>query len=325
MVFLSFDWGLLFIIAAALALVALCLCAIAFTAFKMIVGRHAMDPANPFYASLLRKLLGDYVEELAKYIEEESERLLALPHEDVTVTTDDGLKLMGRFFENSVQTDKTVVCMHGYTSDGKRDFAAIAQFYLDEGYNVLLPEHRAHGRSEGKYIGFGVLDRRDALKWLKLVTDKYPNGKIVLTGISMGGATVLQTLDLELPDNVKAVIADCPFTSVKAELSFQIKRLFHLPPFPLVNLTGAVCKRVAGYSFDEVDSKESVKYAKVPVLFIHGGADAFVPLFMSEECFAHCPTEKKFVLVEGAAHGSSHFKNKGLYESSVREFLTDKF
>jgi pimeloyl-ACP methyl ester carboxylesterase len=215
--------------------------------------------------------------------------------------------------------------MHGYTSEGKRDFAGIAQFYLSEGYNVLLPDHRAHGRSEGKYIGFAVLDRFDGLLWLDVLTKKYPNGSIVLTGISMGGATVLQMSALNLPENVKAIVSDCPFTSVKAELSFQIKRMFHTPPFPFINIVGAICRKKAGYGFDEVSSSEAVKSSKVPILFIHGGADVFIPYQMSGECCENCPNEKQFVVVEGAGHGQSHYHNKELYETSVKEFLKGKF
>ncbi|MDR2090988.1 MAG: lysophospholipase [Clostridiales bacterium] len=329
MLFLQFNLGLFFgILGGAVVVIALAILGIGLFAFKKLIIRHSMLEdigKDKLILSLLFKLMGDYVVEFGKYIDEESEKLLAIPHGEVTVTTKDGLKLIGRFFENPIKTDKTVLCMHGYTSEGRRDFAGLAQFYLNEGYNVLLPDHRAHGRSEGKYIGFAALDRFDGLLWLDVLTKKYPNGSIVMTGISMGGATVLQMADLDLPKNVKAIVSDCPFTSVKDELSFQIKRIFHLPPFPFVNIVSAICKKRAGYAFDEADSSEAVKNSKVPILFIHGGADVFIPYQMSEKCFNNCVTEKKFVIVDGAAHGSSHYWNSELYETSVKEFLKGKF
>jgi fermentation-respiration switch protein FrsA (DUF1100 family) len=327
--FLSFNWGLFCgIFGAAVVVIALGLLGVCYIAFQKLIIRHALLDdlnANPMIRKILVGLMGSYAAEFGKYIDAESKKLVAIPHGDAEITTKDGLKLIGRFFENPVKTDKTVLCMHGYTSEGKRDFAGLAQFYLSEGYNVLLPDHRAHGRSEGKYIGFAVLDRFDGLLWIDVLTQKYPDGDIVLTGISMGGATVLQMSELDLPKNVKAIVADCPFTSVKAELTFQLKRIFHLPPFPLINIVGAICKSKAGYAFDEADSSEAVKNAKVSILFIHGGADVFIPYRMSEECYENCPAEKKFVIVDGAAHGSSHYFNRELYENSVKEFLKGKF
>jgi alpha-beta hydrolase superfamily lysophospholipase len=325
---LSFNPGLFFgILGAVIVVVLVCILALSLIAFKKLILRHSLidDINDPIILKLVVNLMGESVVDFGKYIDAESEKLVAIPHEDVEITTKDGLKLVGRFFENPVKTDKTVLCMHGYTSEGKRDFAGIAQFYIAEGYNVLLPDHRAHGRSEGKYIGFAVLDRFDGLLWLDVITKKYPNGSIVMTGISMGGATVLQMSEFDLPKNVKAIIADCPFTSVKAELSFQLKRLFHLPAFPLVDIVSYICKKKAGYTFDEASSSAAVGNAKVPILFIHGGADVFIPSQMSAECYENCPTEKKLVIVDGAGHGQSHYTDGKLYETSVKEFLKGKF
>jgi pimeloyl-ACP methyl ester carboxylesterase len=295
---------------------------VSYVAFIMFVARHAKrKKSSKIVRWFSKKLLGENLDDIIAYVEENVVKLEAFPHEDVTITTDDGLKLLGNFFINEKPTENTVICMHGYTSNWDYEFSSIAQFYLKEGYNVLLPELRAHGRSEGRYIGFAALDRFDGLKWLKVVTDRFPNGKIFLTGVSMGGATVLQMSDLDLPKNVRGIIADCPFTTVGEEMSFQMKRLFHIPRFPILNMGEFFCKTIAGYDFHTADSRKSVKNAKVPILFIHGGNDVFIPLFMSEQCLEACSTDKKLVVVDKASHGASYYTDQELYESSVREFL----
>ncbi|MDR1939757.1 MAG: alpha/beta hydrolase [Clostridiales bacterium] len=292
--------------------------------FWIMIVRKKNSALNGVTLKAFSKLMGTYVDAFIEHVTANAKILAEFPHEDVTVTTDDGLKLMGRYFINTTPTDKTFLCMHGYSSEGMNDFAAIAQFYLKSGFNVLLPEHRAHGRSEGKYIGFGALDRFDALKWLKLITDRFPDGNIFVTGISMGGATVLQMSEFDLPKNVKGIISDCAFTNVHDEAAAVVKFLTKLPAFPLVNLASDYCKMLAKYDFTSVDSSNSVKNAKVPILFIHGTGDLFIPHEMTVKCYENCSTEKQLVLVEGAGHGSEHFHNTELYESSVKAFI-DKY
>ena len=175
------------------------------------------------------------------------EVLAEMPHEDMYIQSEDGLKLHATFFpcENS---KKLVICFHGYTSEGLNDYSTLAIFYRENGYNLLIVDERAHGKSEGTYIGFGCLDRYDAKLWIDTMIQKLGEEcKIVLHGDSMGGSTVLMTTGLELPSQVKAAVSDCAFTSAWDGFSSVLKNMYHLPPFPLLNISNQMVKRRAGY------------------------------------------------------------------------------
>ena len=162
-------------------------------------------------------------------IRESREALTKLLHQDMYIQSRDGLKLHAIFFpcENS---KKVVICVHGYTSDGLNDYTTLAMFYANNGYNLLIVDDRAHGQSEGKYIGFGCLDRYDVKAWIYTMIEKMGEDcKILLHGDSMGGATVLMTTGFELPPQVKAVVSDCAFTSAWEVFSHVLKKQYHLP------------------------------------------------------------------------------------------------
>lgn len=150
------------------------------------------------------------------------EWMMEQPHEDVWIRSEDSLKLHGTYFRGSGNVEekkckKAVICFHGYTSQGLADYGSISNYYLKRGYNVLLVDQRSHGQSEGKYIGFGCKDRYDAYRWIEwVIGQEGENVQILLHGNSMGGATVLMASGLDLPQQVKGIIADCPFTSPKA-------------------------------------------------------------------------------------------------------------
>lgn len=243
------------------------------------------------------------------------------PNEDVWVTSDDGLRLYAKFFPcgNSL---KTVICFHGYTSEGSNDYTTLAKFYLDNGFNLLIVDQRAHGRSEGTYIGFGCLDRFDARVWINYMVDRLGEDcSIVLHGDSMGAATVLMTTGLDLPKQVKAAVSDCAFTSAWDVFSAVLKNMYHLPPFPIMQIANQMVKKKAGYELDECNAKIEVGKAKVPILFIHGKNDTFVPCSMVYELYHACRSEKKLVVIEGAGHVESCYKNPEKYEEAVSSFI----
>ena len=198
-----------------------------------------------------------------------------------------------------------------------------ARFYHDElGFNVLMPDARGHGASEGDYIGFGWPERRDYVRWIDwLISQKGAESRIVLHGISMGGATVLMTSGENLPPNVRAVIEDCGYTSVEDELSYQLKRMYKLDPNPIIPDTSRYTKQRAGYSFEEASALNQVKKAKVPILFIHGDADSFVPFEMVGRLYEACPTEKVLFVVHGAGHGRAFWTDRQGYVAAVKAFL----
>ncbi|NOU73800.1 alpha/beta fold hydrolase [Paenibacillus sp. LMG 31458] len=155
----------------------------------------------------------------------------------------------------------------------------LAQMYKDTlGFNVLIPDARGHGRSEGHYIGFGWPERKDYVQWIdKVIEHMGEQSKIVLHGVSMGGATVMMTSGEALPPNVKAIVEDCGYTTAKDQLAYQLKRMYRLPIFPLLHLTSLLTKLRAGYFFGEASALDQLQKSKTPMLFIHGDADLFVP------------------------------------------------
>ena len=249
------------------------------------------------------------------------EWLVENPHEEVRIISEDGLKLYGNFFPCE-GSDKVVICFHGYTSEGLNDYTTVARFYLEEGYNLLIVDERAHGKSEGTYIGFGCLDRHDAKKWIEYVVNRLGEDcKIVLHGDSMGGATVLMTTGLELPSQVKAVVSDCAFTSAWEVFCSVLKNMYHMYPYPVMQISNAMVKKKAGYELDECNAKREVAKANVPILFMHGDSDTFVPCSMVYELHDACNSKKELVIIEGAGHVESCYKNPEKYMGAIRSFV----
>jgi fermentation-respiration switch protein FrsA (DUF1100 family) len=244
--------------------------------------------------------------------------------ETVSITSVDGLKLKGYYLEADKPTNQTVIIAHGYAGKAN-NMAAYANYYHETlNYNVLMPDARGHGASEGDYIGFGWPERKDYLQWIDYIIDrKGEDSKIALHGVSMGASTVLMTSGEKLPSQIKAIISDCGYTSAKDVLSYQMKRMYHLPSFPLVQTTSLLTKIRAGYSFGEASAIEQVKKTNLPILYIHGEADTFVPVEMVYELYAATPTKKDLYLVPKAEHGNAYDRNPDLYEEKVHSFLDE--
>ncbi len=242
---------------------------------------------------------------------------------DVEITSDDGLKLHGYFIEADKPTKKTAILAHGYISQGK-DMISYARFYRDTlGYNILMPDGRGHGESEGNYIGFGWPDRKDYVKWIDYVINTFgEDSEVILHGVSMGGATVLMTSGENLPHNVKAIISDCAYTSVKDQLEYQLKRMYNLPSFPIIQSTSLLTKIRAGYFFSEASALDQVAKSKTPILFIHGDADTFVPYEMVNRLYEKCSSEKDIFIIPNAQHATAYRDAKIGYEKKVTEFLS---
>ena len=255
------------------------------------------------------------------FIQARKEAMLSENHSDEWIISSDGLRLHATWFPQG-ECKKIVICFHGYTSQGMKDYLGLSGYYLKNGYSMLLVDERAHGESEGKYIGFGCLDRIDALKWINWVLRKCGEDvEILLHGTSMGGATVLMMSSLELPAQVKGIVSDCAFTSPKEVFSHVLKSMYHLPAFPVMNISNFLNKRFAGYGLDECNAAREVKKAKVPILFIHGSGDTFVPYSMCETMYENCASSKKKLIIEGAAHAECYYKDTDAYENALTEFI----
>ncbi len=255
------------------------------------------------------------------FIQKCKDSMLAEPHEDVWIHSDDNLKLHATWFPQE-SCKKAVICFHGYTSRGMNDYTGLSSYYLTHGYSMLLVDEHAHGESEGTYIGFGCLDRMDALKWIDWVLQKCGEDvQILLHGTSMGGATVLMASGLALPEQIKGIISDCAFTSPKEVFTHVLHTMIHLPAFPIMQISDRINRKRAGYGLDDCNAAREVQKATVPILFIHGSADTFVPCSMCDTIYENCASPKKKLIVEGAAHAESFYKDTEAYENAMTEFL----
>ena len=243
--------------------------------------------------------------------------------EAVQVDSSDGLKLRGEAVISDPVSHLWVIAVHGYRMSHS-SMSAMASYYGLKGWNALLPDLRGCGDSEGDYIGMGWPDRRDMLQWIDWIIRRDSEAKIVLHGISMGGATVMMTAGEDLPGQVKAVVEDCGYTSVWDIFTDELDYLFHLPAFPLLNIASVLSSLRAGYSFSEASSLNQIAKAQVPVLFIHGSEDNFVHTDMVYRVYDACPTEKQLMVVEGAGHGNSFNHMPDKYFETVFSFL-DRF
>lgn len=229
------------------------------------------------------------------------------------------LKLQGNAYLQDSQ-HKWAIVLHGYTSSSAKMTRWIRNFY-EQGFNVLAPDLRGHGESEGEYIGMGWHDRFDVLQWIDKVLAQDPEAEIVLFGVSMGGATAMMTAGESLPENVKVIVEDCGYSSVSGVFVYQLDDLFGLPEFPVLHAANTVTKMRAGYSVYEASAVEQVKKSTTPMLFIHGDADTFVPFEMLQEVYDAAPVEKDMLIVENAAHGDAVKVAPETYWQTVWTFI----
>lgn len=244
-------------------------------------------------------------------------------YSDETITSFDNLNLHAYKVLNQNTSNKWVIAVHGYTSEGI-NMSSYAKNYYDMGYNVLIPDLRSHGSSEGNYIGMGWDDRLDVIDWINTILEDNPNAEIVLHGVSMGAATVSMVSGENLPSNVKAIIADCGYTSVWDEFAYQLDDLFSLPEFPILNVSSLVSKVRAGYFLGEASALEQVAKSKTPILFIHGDEDDFVPYYMMEELYNATSSEKEMLTIKNAGHAKASEVDPETYWTTVNEF-TNKY
>jgi fermentation-respiration switch protein FrsA (DUF1100 family) len=261
---------------------------------------------------------GKYFPQLAEGVE----RFNAHQKERVSIKSFDGLNLIANYIPCPQKSDKYVVLMHGYYSCGKIDFGVAVDYNLELGFNVLIPDQRSNGESEGKYIGFGILERYDCKAWCEYLVNRFgDNIQIVLGGVSMGATTVLMASGLDLPEQVKCIYADSGFTSPLAELGHIQKELLHLPASLMVFGADIVCKWLAGYNIKELTTADALRKTRKPILFIHGKRDKLVPYRFSVENYEDCNSDKELFLVEEGMHCTSFFADNKGYKKKVKEFI----
>lgn len=238
----------------------------------------------------------------------------------IEMTSYDDLNLVAQFIENESDNHKAVILAHGFRNMSD-DMGKLAKFYYEKGFDILLPDARGHGMSDGDYIGYGWHERLDYVDWTNRLVDEYGEKQIILHGESMGAATVLMTSGEELPEEVKGIIADSGYSTVKEELAHQLKHIYGLPAFPLLEVTSGITKLRAGYTLGEASAIEQVKKNTLPLFIIHGTDDDLVPTEMSDVIYEAAGGEKELWLVPRTGHTNAFENHTEEYQERVGEFI----
>ncbi|UHA74944.1 alpha/beta hydrolase [Paenibacillus sp. 481] len=240
--------------------------------------------------------------------------------EQVYVYSRDGLKLHGYYVEKYPHSKRTIVIVHGYTS-ALTWSAQFMDMFFRQGFNVLLVDQRRHGQSEGEYTTYGYYEKYDIQAWVDwIIARKGEQAVIGLHGQSLGGGTVLEYVSIHSPQ-VRFVIADCPYSDLTTLLKYQISKLNHMPTWPFLKLIDRLLHRKAGFRMQDVSPERAIAESDLPIMFVHGAADKYVPTYMSERMYDIKQGPKKLLLIEGAEHAVAYCVNKQQYEEAVVEFV----
>lgn len=242
-------------------------------------------------------------------------------YDPVEIEAFDGIKLFGKFY-SAGDGAPVQIMMHGYKSAAERDFCGGLKLALENGCSVLLADQRGHGRSGGRCLTMGVNERRDCVSWAEYFAKRNPGCQILLTGLSMGAATVLMAAGLRLPENVKGIIADCGYTSPEAIIKDVLRRR-GLPAGPLYFFARQSLRLFAGIDLSSCSATQALREAKIPILFIHGEDDRFVPCEMGRENYEACTAPKTLITVPGAGHGLSYMVDEERYRRAILTFMKD--
>jgi len=263
---------------------------------------------NPLFEPTVKELMAFNATRIKKFSQ--------LPTETLSITTEDGLKLIGKLIRGTEPV--TVICCHGYDSLPLYDYCAVSEIFLNKGYSVFMPHMRGHGESEGKYVGFGVLDAQDVRHWVLKMQDVFPANDIFLHGISMGGASVLNSADLFHNGEVSGIISDCAFTTPHEVFSHLIGDMYHLPRFPFIGSFELANMLIAHYDFHTFDVRNAITESAVPCIYICGDEDRFIPRDMAQSIADRCEAS---MLVHGAGHAASYMMETEKYKDFVIDFI----
>lgn len=241
---------------------------------------------------------------------------------DTFILNREGLRLHALYLYAPRKTEKTAVVVHGHTDNARRMLMIGYLYNHDLGYNVLLPDLQHQGLSAGDAIGMGWKDRLDVLQWMDAANSLFGgHTRMVVHGISMGAATTMMVAGEPQRPFVKCFVEDCGYTSVKDEFQYNLKEMFGLPPFPLLPVASMLCELKYGWNFDEASALEQVRKCHLPMLFIHGGSDTYVPTRMVRPLFEAKPGTKELWIPQGVEHAESYKDYRREYTGKVRNFI----
>ena len=270
------------------------------------------------------QLIGKQSENYKDDIFQSIEKLEKLPCEWVHTRSQEGFKLAGRYYHQQ-DGAPLMIFFHGYKSPALRDFCGGFWIYREQGYNILVVDQRAHGRSEGKALTMGIKERYDCVKWVEYAVERFGSDiRILLGGISMGAATVMMAAEL-LQDcqNVKGILADCGYSTVEGVMKQTIRQM-KLPVEPSWRLLKLGAKIYGGFDLSESSAVESLRNSRFPIVFIHGQADERVPAEMTEENAAAAAAERIVTfMVPEAEHGMSYYIDRKGYYDTVLPFIKE--
>ena len=294
---------------------------------KIIIGAFAFAGLVTVFVSALlnriflktdkKKFGGDVREEDIKWLENTG-------YKDIYMISQDGFCLHAIMLENN--SDNWVLLVHGYDSES-RHMTGYARKYIEMGYSVLMPDQRGYGMSGDIITTMGHLEKNDMTEWLYKLTDEYGAENIVMHGVSMGAATVMLASAENIPDEVRCTVEDCGYTSSKEEFEYNIKHIVKLPPYPILWICDFLSRARYGYSIlRDSDCVKAVRRSRVPICFIHGTSDTFVPYRMLGKLYEACPRKDKEILeVSGAEHTECCTKAPEIYWDTISSFIEKHF
>ena len=286
-----------------------------------ILSDVTLNRSMPKFLSKRGKMLSRVTgsDEFSNFLFEKEKGLKDKKTRDVQIIGHGGVPLMGHILIPD-KPKRVIIAVHGWRGSWSRDFGLVSDFWYSSDAAVIYVEQRGQQESGGDYITFGLCERYDVIAWARWAAEKFRGLPIYLCGISMGASSVLMTADLELPYEVRGIIADSGFTSPTDIWSYVVNHNLHLPYNLYKRATGRICRRKIGFSPDDCSTLTALEKCKIPVLFIHGTEDSFVPVEMTYKNFNACNSPKRLFVVPGANHCMCYYLDKQGYENQMSSF-----
>ncbi len=257
----------------------------------------------------------------SKTVIEASRKAELLPTEKVDISSSDNVELTGRIY-HAKSPKRIIIAMHGWRSSWQIDYGSTVDFYHNNDCTIIFPDQRGQNDSGGDYIGFGVLERHDCFEWVKFAVERFGTEiPIYLFGVSMGATTVLMTAGFSLPPNVKGIVADCGFTSPRDIWEHVLKNNLKMSTRITYPIANYICKKEAKFDGEEYSTIEALENNEIPILFIHGSSDRFVPIEMTFNNYLAAKGKKELLIIPGAGHGMSYLTDSRSYEKAVNGFF----